>query len=358
MESRGRFYLRAEENEWNLLGRLAGREGALPFDGVIVKSTHLAPYPPEDGRHGEDHERLRKMLEQAELPWTLDPATAAHVHVSAPNWTSARAPECPLTSAQELPWDPQQLSDRAGAVELIERAEYLQRGASALAAPYLEVSPHAEAALAANRTMIEMTSELAGSRRTIAYLQVLRSHMRSGFALSAAQTYVEAGAETVMVRVRLLDPLRLEDLVPSLELVEGIEAMGARAVPDCVGYLGPVLIAAGADGFSSGARFFQKVPDRLLAPEPEEGGGPRLAYAVPGELRSVDAKSLGRQRSCPVALCRADGGLATAADLREHNIHEFRRLTDLAAAQGLDFAETLQTIDSDEAAILAQALQR
>jgi hypothetical protein len=358
MTRRGHFYLRAEENEWKFLARLARAGAGAPFDGVIVKATHIAPYPPSDGRHGEDHELLIKTLDSADLPWTLDPATAPHVHVSAGQWTSARARECPLSDSLPLPWDPRVLLERGGAVELVERAEYLQRNARALAAPYLEVSPHADPVLAANRTMIEMSSELAGERRSVAYLQVLRSNLRNGFALGVARDYIEAGAETVMIRVRRLDPLNLEDLLPYFDLIEAIESMGARAVPDCVGYLGPVLLAAGAEGFTSGARFFQKVPDRLLAPEPEEGGGARLPYAVPGEMRSVDAKQIGAQRPCAVPGCRSDGGLAKAAVLREHAIHEFRSLADVAAAQGLGFAQSLRAIGSPEAALWAQALER
>jgi hypothetical protein len=198
----------------------------------------------------------------------------------------------------------------------------------------------------------------------------LAGRLVDGSALAAAERYVAAGAETIFIRIRRFDPRRIEHVLAYLELVERIDALGARAVADSVGHFGVVAVADGAFAFSAGARFFRKVPDALLQrpSEPSEedeeedkdgGGGPPILYEHPGELAGVHRDEAGPHlRSCPEPGCLAEGGKGKARHLRAHNFHEFRRQARLAAVQGLDFAATLRAIGSEQATIWAEALEQ
>ena len=355
MASRGQFYVRVEDPEWKFLEKL----DEPPFHAAIIKASHIAPYPEGDGRLGHKCDRSVSALRAKKWPWALDPATAPLGHPQADERISARARECPIASSTLLPWDTARLSTREGALEVVEAAEFLQRSSPALAAPYLEVGSVGDPRVEANCRMIEAAAELAGSRRPVAYLQVLRSHLRDGSAAEAAKRYVEAGAKTVMIRVRLLDPQDLKDLLPYLELIELIDSLGARPVADCVGRLGPVLVAGGADAFTAGARHFQKVPDRLSNPKSDEGGGSdKMPYLVPGMLAMVSPDSAGSHLpSCELEDCPAEDGLAKATRRRLHNLHEFKRLAGEAAAAGYAYVEKLQALQSAEGRVWAAALK-
>ena len=358
MASRRYFYLRAEEREGKLLRRLA-KADKTPFDGVLINATHIAPFPAGKERRGGDHEQLLRAAEEAGLPWTIDAASAPRAHPLAAERTSARARLCPLTKASSLPWNPEILRTKTGAAELIDRADHMQRKATGFSVPYLEVSESETATADANLTMIKMATELSGDRRTVAYLQTLRSQMRSCFAAEAARRYIAAGAETVMIRIRHLDPTSLEDLLPYFELIETIEAAGARAVPDCVGAFGPATLAAGADAFTAGSRFYNSgIPKTLLEAEAEDrDGGPRTPYLVPGALLAVDAKAAGRQDECRHQGCESDGGLAKAAKLRPHNLHELYAMAKIGASAGHSFAVTLRQLPGAGPQAWATALE-
>jgi len=88
MAEQGLFYARLEDKDWKFLGRL---NEPPPFDAAVVKAGYLAPYPDEDSRHGEAADRLSATLVEKEWPWALDPATAAHGHARAAEWTGPRA---------------------------------------------------------------------------------------------------------------------------------------------------------------------------------------------------------------------------------------------------------------------------
>jgi hypothetical protein len=363
----GLFYARLEDRDWKFLKRL-GAEA--PFDAAILRAGYLAAYPEGDARHGEPSDRLTETLGEKEWNWALDPATAPHAHPRAAEWTTPRAKNCVLAQSAPLPWSPALLQDADVAAELIDQAVSLQIGSRALAAPYLEVGAAGDPAIEADCALLTQTAERAADQRVVAYLQTLAGRLVDGSALAAAERFVAAGAETIFIRIRRFDPHRIEHVLAYLELVERIDALGARAVADSVGHFGVVAVADGAFAFSAGARFFRKVPDALLqrpnepSEEDEEedkdgGGGPPILYEHPGELAGVHRDEAGPHlRSCPEPGCLAEGGKGKARHLRAHNFHEFRRQARLAAAEGLDFAATLRAIGSAQATLWAEALEQ
>lgn len=60
MASRGLFYARLEDRDWNFLAKL----GDPPFDGSVIRANYLAEYPTEDRRHGQQHDRVTEALEK------------------------------------------------------------------------------------------------------------------------------------------------------------------------------------------------------------------------------------------------------------------------------------------------------
>lgn len=366
MTSRGLFYARLEDRDWNFLRGLGERA---PFDAAIIRANYLAPYPSEDHRFGESPDRLVGALAKREWAWALDPNTAPHAHPKAAEWAAPRAQNCSLAQVTPLPWGPMRFDDPGLVAELVDRAVDLQRLAGGLAVPYFELKRPEDPELAVNCSLISLIAERAGDQRVITYLQTLGSRLVDGSAEESAKRYVDAGAETILIRIRRFQPHNLEQVLAYLKLVERIEASGARAVADSTGHFGPVAVAAGADAFSAGARFFRKVPDALLSKpseraededeESESGGGPPMLYEHPGQLASVHPNAAGSHlASCGEPDCQAQDGKGEPRYIREHNLHEFRSLSRKAAREGLRFASTLRDIGSPEALLWAAALDQ
>jgi len=366
--SRGHFYARLEESDWKFVRRVASMQS---FDAAIVKAPYLADYPESDSRHGQPTDRLTEALGERGFSWALDPATALFGHPRAAEWASPRARSCPMAAALPLPWDPGLIiGDDEAALELLSRAEAIQRNATAFSVPYLEVRKPGEGHLEANCSLIGMGAELAGDRRVLAYLQTLRGELLRGRAIEAARRMIAAGAQTIAIRIRSLRPESLEDIVAYLELVAFIEDRGVRAVADSVGLLGPTLVAGGADAFSSGARYFQAVPKTLLSrwQEPDHhheedaedrGGGRPILYQVPGTLIETPHQELDDSvAACPVEGCKASAPGAGRRERRDHNLHDFKRRGREAAALGYGYADVLRTLPGDRPAVWARALDQ
>jgi hypothetical protein len=355
MASRGLFYARLEDRDWNFLAKLGDDP---PFDGSVIRANYLAEYPPEDRRHGQQHDRITEALEEKGWPWALDPHTAPHAHHRAHEWTTPRARSCTLAQALPLPWTLEHIADPEAQGELIDRSVALQESAGTLAAPYVEVDRRDPRSIQVNSQLITATAERAGDQRILAYLQALQGSLRSGTAAEAARRFIDAGAETIFIRIRGFNSVNLDQLVDYLELVELIAADGARAVADSADYFGTVAIAAGADAMTGGARYFRTVPAALLTrpPEPPEedsddeedkkGGGLPLLYELPGLLERV---SPSEEPAAPEG---------EPALIRTHNFRELQQISRLAAREGLRFAETLRAIGSSQAMLWAEALDQ
>ena len=234
--------------------------------------------------------------------------------------------------------------------ELVDRAVDLQRFARGLAAPYFELKQVDDPELTVNCSVISLIAERAGDQRVVAYLQALGSRLMDGSVEESAKRYVDAGAETILIRIRRFNPHDLEQVLAYLKLVEQIEASGARAVADSADHFGPVAVAAGADAFSAGARFFRKVPDALLSKpsersddeneESESGGGPPMLYEHPGQLAGVHSSDAGSHLdSCGEPGCKAQDGKGERRYIPSTTctIPPYGRQ---AASEGLGFANT------------------
>jgi hypothetical protein len=82
-----------------------------------------------------------------------------------------------------------------------------------------------------------------------------------------------------------------------------------------------------------------------------------MFYEHPGQLASVHKSEAGPHlASCPDPDCKAEDGKGASRFIREHNLHEFRRLGRQAASEGLEFSQTLRAIGSPEGLIWAAAL--
>jgi hypothetical protein len=351
--SRGRFYLRAESDEWEFVRSL---QPPLPFDAAVISDRYLPPYPEGHSRHGEEPDLLVQSFEQQGVPWSVDPDTARLAQAKSSERQSPRAANRPLARAVPLPLTPDRFTDDSQIAALAEAAAVHQLRSPAFAAPYLEANGSDDPRFEVNLRLLAHSRQLAGDRVVVAYLQVLRSTLLSGAGGVLAQRLAQAGAEVIFVRVRRFEPESAtpEEVVAYADLVGAGVRGGARVVADCVGRLGPVTVAVGADGFASNAWRFRKVPDDL---HPTGGGGgagelvweaPRGGFAPP---------STGSAVRCLVPECPAPSGLGTNAEVRLHNLHEFQRAAREAAADGLGYATRLAGSDSAVVRGWATALQ-
>jgi len=362
--SRGRFYIRLEHEEWDFLGKLPER---IPFDGAIIAAPYLTMYPEGHPRHGQPSRRLVDAVEHLGVDWLLDPESDELSHTyAAKGELRPRALTSPLAAPPfELPIAIEAFRDRELVRAWAEAGLELQAGSRLAAAPYLEVSGLDDPALDVACALVEATAELAGDRVVVGFLQVLRRQLLDGTAAEVARRLTDAGARRVLIRIRRFDAeeASIEELLAYARL---IEAVGTAAVPDCVGRLGPALVASGADGFSAGAHRFRKVRDdrarkrsKPAADGGGGGGGPPLGIEVPGEFRSVSRDTdLRALPACPDAACPLWGGDHDEVAVRIHDLHELHALARLAAHEGLAFADRLRRSPSQRAQTWALALDQ
>ena len=183
-----------------------------------------------------------------------------------------------------------------------------------------------------NLRLLARSRELAGDRAVIAYLQLLRGRLIDGTGAELVRRLAASGPDVVLVRVRRFKPEQATpaEVVAYGRAVSAGGQAGARMVADCVGRLGPVLVATGADGFASNARCFRTVPDDLH-PAGGGGGAGDLVWEVPGG--GFAAVGAGTPTACAVAGCAAPSGAGDNAAVRVHNLHEFQRAARQAAAE-------------------------
>lgn len=360
--SRGNLFLRVEHGEWDFVASL-DHEATVPFDAAIISDRYLAPYPDGHRRHGEAPDRLVDELEDLHVPWVLDPDTARLGHHLIEQRWRPRAANSAIARAVPLPLSPRLSLPSGEAEALVDAAAGVQLRSRMFASPYLEVSGVADPRFETNLRLLELSRERAGDRAVVAYLQTMSRYMHDGSAAAAGVALASAGADVVVVRIRRFSPeaATAENLAAYAALVAAIEATDAVMVADAVGRLGPVLVACGADAFSSGAFHFRSVPDDLC---PSGGGGNLvpLSWEIPGRLASAPrghtaAVAPGWVR-CSYPKCPAPTGAESEVAVRTHNLHELKTQARLAAAEGFAYAARLRAAGAGYPAEWASVLER
>jgi hypothetical protein len=356
--SRGRFYLRCESDEWDFIRDL---QAPPPFDAAVISDRYLADYPEGHKRFGEPRDGLAKELDGRGIRWSVDPDTARLEQAKSAERQRPRAANRPLAKAVPLPLSAGRLADPNAVDELVEACSLHQLGSRAFAAPYLEVTGPDDPRWNINKKLLARSQELAGDRILIAYLQVLRSHLLDGNAAVLARRLAEAGANVIFVRVRRFEAesATTEEVLAYGDVIDAGTTNGSRVVADCVGRLGPTLIAAGADGFATNAWRFRKVSDDLHPAGGGGGGAGELLWEVPDFALGLPQGAGNSSRSCAIGNCPAPQGpngdhLAT----RIHNLHEFHRAARLAAREEFDYAKRLSKSHSLVARRWGIALQQ
>ncbi len=264
--------LRPEYDEWCLLEQHPDL-----YDAVLIKDEYSAPYHTDHPHHGRDAERLAKAVPAHRELWR-DPETAGLVsRSSARLGRAARLRGTPLARQFDLPLDLALLASDSALRDLaVDVTLENQSGSSTLTPPYFDFDRRASVALQLNLQMLRRTVAVAADQVPTAVIQVTRHRLLKGLLAAVAQGYAATGVRRVLLRVRGFEPQKSErdELAAYLDAVEAFERRGVEALPDCVGRLGPVFVADGAAGYTTGTRFFRKVPEALLSVGGGGGGAP------------------------------------------------------------------------------------
>lgn len=328
-------YFRPEHNEADLVR--AALEARLISVGVI-RSKYLVPLPGE-GRTGQDHEELAATFRRANGQYLVDPDTPALCEPGLRDEELER--RLRLTGAAqavELPLQFAVIQDDGRRAHFIAENVGMQVGAAGVVAPYLEVLTERDPRLAINLKMLEETIIAASDGRpVVAVLQTTGHRLRRGLVEQIAPLYAATGVKRLLLRVRRFEPeeATAAEVAAYLDAVASLTALGVRVIPDCVGRLGPVLLADGAHAFSTGSRFFRKVAESPINTGGGNGGG-ALVYEVSGRLRAVPvlAGRSDRVPRCAIPGCHADTARADGAAVRLHNLHALDAVAQLAARLG------------------------
>jgi hypothetical protein len=325
-----KLILRPEHDEWAFVQK----HGAL-FDVVLVPERYAAPFPKRHRLSGQDHERLvRAAKEDGGTLWR-DPDTAGLRSLTIARLPrTARLLRTPASLSTGLPLDLQSLRDAGQRNALCDACLQAQSASEILAPPYFDFASTQDPWFQLNLQLVRRAVEAAGDQVPTAFLQVTANRLRRGTLVEAAPSYEATGVTRAVFRVRGLDAPRAarEDLRAYLEAIDSFEARGIEVFADCTGRLGPVLVAGGAHGFSTGTRFFQKVAAQLLSVG-GGGGGQPLARQSPGGWSEVP-----RDES------------ETAADTRVSNLTALREHMLLAARDPDALIESLRRDGSSYAA--------
>ena len=327
----GQIYLRARHDDVELVSCASPR----PFGAAIFYWRYLAEYPEGHPRHRQSTTELLDALLAAKLPFVADPNTPSLTSSRITSDEGARLRASPMVNAIErLPLQSRDLSSGRRRDAFVDDTMKLQVGASAVAAPYLEYKHRGDEVLRMNIAMLRRCVSVAAGQLPIAFIQVTASELRRGIVGRLAPWYAATEVKRIFLRVRGLDAEKAaaHEFASLLDAIDAFSKLGVELVPDCVGRLGPALVAGGAPSFSSGPVNFRKVSATLL--NRNGGGGLTVAYEVAGGFHTVSRNARHRAARCFVPNCVADSPSATLDDLRLHNMHVLREESRLAATNG------------------------
>jgi len=267
--------LRPEYDEYRLL-----KEHPDLYDVVLIKDSYLAEYHSKHHLHGQDSRKLVHAVPESREVWR-DPETAGLVSKTIQKFEAhKRLLGIPLAQELDLPIDVASLASDSALRDLaVDVTLENQAGSSTRTPPYFDIDRLDGFSLQVNLQMVRRTATSVSVEVPTAIVQVTRRRLLDGLLSDVAVGYARAGAQRVLLRVRGFEAEKADEdeLVAFFEAVEAFQQHGVEAIPDCVGILGPVLVADGARGFSTGTRFFRKVPDALIS---LGGGGGGSAIQV------------------------------------------------------------------------------
>lgn len=349
---RGGFLLRTERGDLRFLARrvLGG-----PAAGLVVSARILASVTGDDSERRAALAAWRRLLASPGLTWLFDPDTVALTAADIVDEPGAaeRLREGPIGSSVELPLSVADVAHDAETRQGLLQATWAQQaGAAALSAPYVPHTRGDDLPTDVNLELVRSTARADG-RPTAAWLQATVGTLTSGEIAPLARRYAAAGADVALLRIEGVTErdATARHVEAYVRAIQAFEAAGVQAVPDCVGRLGPVLVAAGATAFTAGSWHFRGVGRERLPRRQRGGGSAPVPYELPGRLRAAGALQLARQaRSawCTVPGCRALAPDATPGDLREHAVHEFAAAATQASVQGVAGMLSLLASEADQ----------
>ena len=355
----GQIYLRARHDDIELVSCPSPR----PFGAAIFYWRYLAAYPEEHPRRDQSTSELIDAIRAAKLPYVIDPNTPALGSLRILKAEGARLRASSMVNAVDLPLQAHDLCNRGRRDAFVDDTMQLQAGASGVVAPYLEYKDGGDQVLRMNVAMLRRCVAVAAGQLPIAFIQVTAAQLRRGLVAQLAPWYVATNVTRVFLRVRKLDAEHADahEFGALLDGIDAFKKLGTELVPDCVGRLGPPLVAGGAPSFSSGPVHFRKVPAALL--NRSGGGGVPVFYEVFGRFHAVDRSARHHVPHCFDPSCIASRPNATLDDLRLHNMHVLREESQLAAANGaIWYAGRLVASGQPEAVVwgtvLAERAQR
>jgi hypothetical protein len=350
----GQFYFRPEDDQWRLI-RACGAEA---FDQAIVQARYLAPFPLDDGRHGQEARALAHALHEHGAPWLIDLGTPALCHRDVERAdSSARLRQAEFAQLLSLPLTAADLADAAARNAFVDLALEFQVDAPLRSAPYFEVAAEDDPFVDINLDMLRRVAGAAGPG-AVGFLELTLDALNRGLPGRLARRYADTGLSLVMLRVRNLTPeaASVRQFAAYLDAVAAFAAHEIALVADQVGRLGPPLVAGGANGFSGGTQFFRTVP-RQAVTLGGGGGGPKLPVELPGRWTAAPRDTVPAAIICPVGGCRIAEGSRKTDDLREHNLHYLRYLGQLADDRAA-LVRVLKSSGQREAVAWADELER
>lgn len=310
-ERHAQFVLRPEHDEWDLL-----KQNPRLFDAVLVRESYVAPYPP--GHHFGNNEptRLVDVAREAGVSVWRDPETpglCSRTVLKLPS--TKRLLLTPLAREFPLPLDLALFARSNERQRALELTLATQVSSDTAAGPYFNFDRRDSHAFRVNLEMTRETVRSVSEQVPTAFVQITVHRLLTGFVAAVAADYATVGVKRVLIRVRGLKTREAsaKELAAYLDALAAFRTRGVEAVADCTGLLGPVLVAGGADGFSTGTRFFTSVPSATLDAG-EGGGGTPIAAQHLGSFTEVDRPMDQEVR-----------------DTRVANMENLRALTQLAA---------------------------
>jgi hypothetical protein len=357
----GIFFFRPDGQDERFL------RGYLPegdFGGAILAGRLLAPHPVgsierDRGARGDE---LFWTLEDSATPWIGDPDTPYLAHCTRDELPAKRLGLMPHAELYELPWTLDLLRDDDALQAIVRNTVAAYNRSFAASAVYLEASSADDPFMEINLRAIAETKASSGGDPVCAFVQMPLDALMDGTMAQMAARYAHAGARIAVLRVVGFhaDECDTQQALAYADCVRAWRACGILPIADCTGRFGAALVAAGAWGFSGGARFYR----RVIGPGTPPFDGPKRARSVhlevSGEWRSMTAAQARRRRKLPRCVQEDCDPLATdnqPTRLKAHFVHEFVRLARAAAALGeARVAEQLERAPGGQSSVWASAL--